>query len=433
MKNYKIIRIAGVHSQGAITSLYLKNPQLKSSSYVEQQKALFANSFMYSDTFSREMKNLGNEAEEIVYDVETLQRSWMKERNIPIRSSKWQHEIILSQLAEMKPDVVFFQDIHSLPYELRLSLKEKIPSIKKLVIFRGYPGIDHKLFKELSLADLLLVGSPILLEKGKEAGLNPHLVYHSFDPLVLEKLKLKSSNETIDFSFIGSSGYGYGAGHQDRYWMLFSLLQQTEIALWIDEPEQGGSYKERFRSQIVGLIKSGLNCCSLQTLEKLEAVRTPHKIKKLIVDEIECKKAGHIQPPSSLIPRKPLHKIFPNRCHSPLFGLDMFQKLQQSKIVLNKHSNPAEGTVDNIRLFQATGVGTCLLTDTGKNMGDLFEEDREVVTYSSTEECIEKAKYLLENEGIRKQIAEAGQKRTLKDHSAANRYRLIHGLLQKIL
>ena len=86
-----------------------------------------------------------------------------------------------------------------------------------------------------------------------------------------------------------------------------------------------------------------------------------------------------------------------------------------------------------MRMFQATGVGTCLLTDTGRNMADLFEEDHEVVTYSSIEECIEKVNYLLEHDDVRRQIATAGQKRTLRDHTVMNRCQQIDEILQKML
>jgi spore maturation protein CgeB len=70
-----------------------------------------------------------------------------------------------------------------------------------------------------------------------------------------------------------------------------------------------------------------------------------------------------------------------------------------------------------MRLFEATGVGTCLITDWKDNLHDLFEPDREVVTYRSPQECVEKVKWLLEHPQEREAIAQAGQARTLKDHT----------------
>jgi spore maturation protein CgeB len=74
-----------------------------------------------------------------------------------------------------------------------------------------------------------------------------------------------------------------------------------------------------------------------------------------------------------------------------------------------------------MRLFEATGVGTCLLTDWKDNLPKLFEPEKEVVTYKSVEECIEKVKWLLDHPQEREAIAKAGQARTLKDHTFAQR------------
>ncbi|MFO0210108.1 MAG: glycosyltransferase, partial [Pseudanabaena sp.] len=71
----------------------------------------------------------------------------------------------------------------------------------------------------------------------------------------------------------------------------------------------------------------------------------------------------------------------------------------------------------NMRLFETTGVGSCLITDWKQNINDLFEPDREVVTYRSSSECIEKVKWLLSNPLEAEKIAKAGQHRTLKDHT----------------
>lgn len=91
------------------------------------------------------------------------------------------------------------------------------------------------------------------------------------------------------------------------------------------------------------------------------------------------------------------------------------------------------GTVDNIRLFQTTGVGSCLLTDFGNNLHQLFVADSEVVTYKSVSECIEKVKYLLSHEQTLQSIAFAGQQRTLKDHTALQRCRQMDEIFQKSL
>jgi spore maturation protein CgeB len=105
----------------------------------------------------------------------------------------------------------------------------------------------------------------------------------------------------------------------------------------------------------------------------------------------------------------------------PVFGVDMLNLFRESKIVLNFHIGVAGEYAGNMRMFEVTGVGSCLLTDNKKNMSDLFVTDEEVVVYDNEEDCVAKVKWLLDHEDERKKIALAGQQRTLKYHTVANR------------
>jgi len=194
------------------------------------------------------------------------------------------------------------------------------------------------------------------------------------------------------------------------------------------------------KAQMRKSLKRFLEYADVEILDKtLTSGLMPNKLRRVILEVIEEKPEApeqnqcDVTNDDRILPTKPLREMFPHRCHAPVFGIEMYRILHQSKVTFNKHSDPAEDTVDNMRMFEATGVGTCLLTDTGKNMPDLFQEDHEVVTYSSIEECIEKASYLLEHDDVRRQIAAAGQRRTLKDHTVLNRCQQIDDILQKIL
>lgn len=99
------------------------------------------------------------------------------------------------------------------------------------------------------------------------------------------------------------------------------------------------------------------------------------------------------------------------------WGLEMYRILINSRITLNHHINMAESYANNMRLFEATGVGTMLLTDWKQNLNDMFELGKEVAAYHSSEECAKMISYFLEHENEREEIARAGQKRTLQDHT----------------
>lgn len=122
-----------------------------------------------------------------------------------------------------------------------------------------------------------------------------------------------------------------------------------------------------------------------------------------------------------LLPKRTLSEEFPSRSKPSLFGLDYYELLSRSDVVFNIHSAKSQDTVDNMKMFETTGMGACLLTDTGRNMKDLFEEDVEVVTYRSADEAIEKAKYLIENPEKAREIAAAGRAKTLARHTMLHR------------
>lgn len=87
----------------------------------------------------------------------------------------------------------------------------------------------------------------------------------------------------------------------------------------------------------------------------------------------------------------------------------------------------------NMRLLEATGVGTCLLTDDLANIRYYFEPDKEIVTYKSIPEAVEKIKYLLSHDKERKAIALAGQKRTLEQYSLEARLLTFADFIEKHL
>jgi len=107
----------------------------------------------------------------------------------------------------------------------------------------------------------------------------------------------------------------------------------------------------------------------------------------------------------------------------PVWGLDMYQALADSLVTINSHGEIAGKYANNVRLYEATGVGTCLLTDWKENIPDLFEPETEIVTYRSVPEFREKLGYLLAHPAECKKIGRAAQIRTLKEHTYAHRVR----------
>ena len=121
-----------------------------------------------------------------------------------------------------------------------------------------------------------------------------------------------------------------------------------------------------------------------------------------------------------------------SRHHGEAWGLDMYRILARTQIAINRHGDIAAGYANNMRLFEATGVGALLLTEAAANLRELFQPGREVITYSSVEP-IDRARYFLENAEERIAIADAGQTRTLDEHTYGRRIPELVSMLESRL
>jgi len=117
--------------------------------------------------------------------------------------------------------------------------------------------------------------------------------------------------------------------------------------------------------------------------------------------------------------------------HGEAWGTDMFTALARSKITVNNHIGIAENFANNMRLYEATGMGCLLLNDRKSNIADMFDPGREIVCYDSPEECLDLIRYYAKNDAEREKIAAAGQRRTLAEHSYVNRTAELVKLFQR--
>jgi spore maturation protein CgeB len=99
----------------------------------------------------------------------------------------------------------------------------------------------------------------------------------------------------------------------------------------------------------------------------------------------------------------------------------MYRVLARSRITINHHIDLAEGYCNNMRLYEATGCAALMIVDRGRNLGELFAPEKEVVTYSSDRECVAAVERMLSDDAARAEIAAAGQRRTLSEHSYMRR------------
>jgi len=99
------------------------------------------------------------------------------------------------------------------------------------------------------------------------------------------------------------------------------------------------------------------------------------------------------------------------------WGREMYALYLRSKIVLNRHGEVAKGSGNNLRQYEATGCGACLLTD----QPGVFSAGFECAVYGGPDEIGPAALDLLGEVGVMREIAAAGQRATLGRHAYSDR------------
>lgn len=364
----------------------------------------------WSDYYARNFKALGHEAQEIFVNFEHLQKLWAKAHDVRYTRRRWFYEIVLDQVRLFQPTVIFLEDTYVFNRSFRQQLREACKQPVTLVGWRAAPTEDYSDLRDF---DLLLSCGPHFVERMREAGINAELLYHAFEPDVLAAVP-PIANRDVDFSFVGSLVLGDGF-HNDRYDLVAALMETTPLQVW-------GYISSRSSESRRARAVTALTHKATRVLETFGVTGELNQKLRLAGDKI-----AQGRPPETIQDR------YPDRFHASVFGLNNFSILGRSRITLNKHIDCAENYAGNARLFEATGMGACLLTDWKVNLGDIFEPDVEVVTYKSDEECIEKARYLLDHDEERQAIAAAGQRRILSDHTYAQRALRLNEIILRTL
>lgn len=91
-----------------------------------------------------------------------------------------------------------------------------------------------------------------------------------------------------------------------------------------------------------------------------------------------------------------------------------------AKISLNSNLQPQNGGV-NLKTFEIPAAGGFQISDDQPDLKNLFEPGKEIETYKTEGELLDKIKFYLSDESKRNQIALAGHQRVLRDHTLNQR------------
>ncbi|MEK7536915.1 MAG: glycosyltransferase [Patescibacteria group bacterium] len=113
-----------------------------------------------------------------------------------------------------------------------------------------------------------------------------------------------------------------------------------------------------------------------------------------------------------------------NYC-GPLLSTEKIAKAYSlSKISLNSNLQPQNGGV-NLKTFEIPAAGGFQLSDSQPELKNILQPGKEVETYKTPGELLDKIMFYLSNEEKRKEIALAGYQRILQDHTINHRVKTI--------
>jgi hypothetical protein len=379
--------------------LYARHHRLEKQPYEDQMRARNESLFGVADFYSSNLRRLGHEAYDIHANNEFMQKAWAKEHAMKIKQSmsekfrrfsrqfvpisgrtplRYLRHVLSPALRSLEAPPSWFYDV------LAQQIKYYQPDV---LLNQAMDSIGSPFLKGMKSYVRLLVGqiaSPLPREEH----------FGCYD-LVVSSLP----NFVDYFRRMGVPSE------------LNRLAFEPRVLERLDEDEDESSSKATV--SFVGSI-SPAHEARVRLLE--------HLCRRLPVDIWG-------QGIESLPASSPIHKRFMGKA----WGIGMYRILRRSKITLNHHIDVSGRYANNCRLYEATGVGTLLITDWKENLEEMFEPGKEVIAYRTAEECAERIRYFLEHDDERKAIANAGQQRTLREHTYYQRLQQLESIVRKYL
>jgi len=351
---------------------YAESAALKGSTYDEQMRARNESLFGLADFCSSNLRRLGHEAQEIYANNEWMQQAWLREHRLGrATTSPWRFRW-RGLMPRRDPD-------HSWMYEiLALQIKAWRPDV---VLNQAMDGISSRFIREMRPYVRLMVGqhaAPL----GEGADVEGYDVIISSLPNLVERFR----------------GQGVPA----------ELLRLA------------------FEPRVLDRLPKGETTAAVSFVGSLTG---GHGSRIRLLDHLCAHLDIEVWGPS--LNGVPDTSPIRHQYRGPAWSLKMYEVLRSSRITVNHHIDMAGPYANNMRLFEATGVGTLLVTDAKVNLGSMFEPGREVVSYRSPEDCVEVLQHFLRREKERQEIARAGQQRTLHHHTYHERMKDLVDLVHR--
>lgn len=384
----KLVAVGPLY-ENYLSSHYHRYPDHKRLPYEQQKTALLACSTGMGQILPYGPEH-GFENIHLIPNARNLQKTWAVENKGADES-----DLLFSQIRAYSPDIVWFWDSLSVSASWLDRLRREVPSIRKTVGYCSFP-YTIPMLRQFKNFDLLLSCASSYVAEFRAAGIDAHHLVHCFTPPELPCDSPATNRDTV-LSFWGS----LTRRHQRRQALLRSLLD-ADLPLQIH-----GEYT---------------HFNTVQRMAALAASAFSNTVEMLSLDRRLKRARGfwRIWERRDYFRNRYVGQQLQRATRPPHYGEEMLMAMQRSLLCLNSHIDGIH-TAANMRLFEATGMGCCLITEAFDDVAKYFELDDEIVTYSSPDECISKVKYLIDNPGVAIEIGQRAKSRVIRDHSADHR------------
>jgi spore maturation protein CgeB len=347
--------------EGYVAHLY-RDAALAQKSYDDQYRATVEGGFPTLSSWVEPLRAKGHEVIDIWANHMPLQSRWCEDHGIKITRTGDASvpefvDIVAEQIRYYRPDVI----LSGYLYDFDSRFLRSVSDHYKIAVGQHAASLPQTDFSEY---DAIISSLPNQVAYFSEHGVASYLVKLAFDARLLSRLVPKEKRYGLIFA--GS----ISADHKLRAESLRALGESVPVDVFGTVPDE--FMRPRSWLGRIGQSLSG----------------------------------------------KPKSKI---ALHEALWGMEMYKTMSESRIVFNRHIDAAGPYANNLRLYEAVGSGSLLLTDWKENMDEIFTPGRECATYRDTAECVAQAKYYLQNDAEREAIAQAGRRRLLHEHTYEHR------------
>ena len=299
-----------------------------------------------------------------------LQQAWAREHGLPRTTDA--AKILLAQIEEHRADVFYNLD----PLRFDSSFVRRLPScVKKSICWRSAPSPGAN----FGAYDLVVCNFPIFMDMWRALGFRTAYFVPAHDPRMDDFVG--ADERRIDVSFVGV----YSRHHVGRAQVLEVIARECanyNIVFCLD------------RSRLTRLAESPAGL-----VPPLKRYRRPSAIRRVSSE--------------------------------PVFGLDLYKTIGNSKIVLNGAGEIAGPDRGNMRCFEALGCGALMVSDSG-HYPDGFVSGENMLTYDTPKEAARLIARALDEWPSAESIASKGYEMVRTRYSKESQWRSFLGLVDAL-